>query len=447
MYTDSSLAAKDPTTGKTVPWDLIDGITWIDGSVDSDLPMARLAELFNVNHFIVSQVNPHVVPFLAKEEEMVADQVHGNNVQAAGSAFLRNAAVGAKEEIVYRLQQTADAGIMPIWVTKLRSILNQQYSGDINIFPKIAYADFPRVLSNPTQEYMLGCMLTGQRATWPKLSRVQNHVAIELALEAAIHEAKIRSTFQDTQPISRPKSATELCAQNRSKSLLKLSLSASKTAPTSPVLRKSAPTSPVLSRKRDFQPGSSRGDGDAVWGRRLGFSRLFALGDERCEDDDDDDEEYDDKDDFSPLEPHIDANPTTTTAPPTLSTPAARQPPPPPAFTLSSPHTTPPIAFSTTSSTSTTTHNSNTNTNANANTPTYTPLPTSSSSTPERRAFFLANLAMTPASGGSTALPFPVVAAMPRSPGVGGVEGLEGEDEDRQEGDDDDGALGLGLEF
>lgn len=410
--------------------------------------MARLAELFNVNHFIVSQVNPHVVPFLAKEEEMVADQVHGNNVQAAGSAFLRNAAVGAKEEIVYRLQQTADAGIMPIWVTKLRSILNQQYSGDINIFPKIAYADFPRVLSNPTQEYMLGCMLTGQRATWPKLSRVQNHVAIELALEAAIHEAKIRSTFQDTQPISRPKSATELCAQNRSKSLLKLSLSASKTAPTSPVLRKSAPTSPVLSRKRDFQPGSSRVDGDAVWGRRLGFSRLFALGDERCEDDDDE-EEYDDKDDFSPLEPHIDASPTTTTAPPTLSTPAARQPPPPPAFTLSSPHTTPPIAFSTTSSTSST----NTNTNAPPNptsTPTPTPLPTSTptpSSTPERRAFFLANLAMTPASGGSTALPFPVVAAMPRSPGVGGVSGLEGEDEDRQEGDDDDGALGLGLEF
>jgi len=26
--------------------------------------MARLSEQFNVNHFIVSQVNPHVVPFL-----------------------------------------------------------------------------------------------------------------------------------------------------------------------------------------------------------------------------------------------------------------------------------------------------------------------------------------------------------------------------------------------
>ena len=40
--------------------------TWIDGSVESDLPMKRISQLFNVNHFIVSQVNPHVVPFLQK---------------------------------------------------------------------------------------------------------------------------------------------------------------------------------------------------------------------------------------------------------------------------------------------------------------------------------------------------------------------------------------------
>ena len=34
---------------------------WEDGSVQADLPMQRLSELFNINHFIVSQVNPHVV--------------------------------------------------------------------------------------------------------------------------------------------------------------------------------------------------------------------------------------------------------------------------------------------------------------------------------------------------------------------------------------------------
>jgi len=40
------------------------GEQYIDGSISSDLPMLRLAELFNVNTFIVSQTNPWVVPFM-----------------------------------------------------------------------------------------------------------------------------------------------------------------------------------------------------------------------------------------------------------------------------------------------------------------------------------------------------------------------------------------------
>jgi hypothetical protein len=35
-----------------------------DGSLSADLPHDRLKELFNVQVFIVSQVNPHVVKFL-----------------------------------------------------------------------------------------------------------------------------------------------------------------------------------------------------------------------------------------------------------------------------------------------------------------------------------------------------------------------------------------------
>jgi TAG lipase/steryl ester hydrolase/phospholipase A2/LPA acyltransferase len=61
---------------------------------------------------------------------------------------------------MHRLQQLADTGVLPNLVTKGRSILSQRYSGDINIFPKINYADFPRVLTNPTPEFMVGCMLT-----------------------------------------------------------------------------------------------------------------------------------------------------------------------------------------------------------------------------------------------------------------------------------------------
>jgi TAG lipase/steryl ester hydrolase/phospholipase A2/LPA acyltransferase len=34
-----------------------------DGSMEMDLPMQQLSEMFNINHFIVSQANPHAVMF------------------------------------------------------------------------------------------------------------------------------------------------------------------------------------------------------------------------------------------------------------------------------------------------------------------------------------------------------------------------------------------------
>lgn len=37
---------------------------WRDGSLEEDLPMRSLSEMFNVNYFLVSQTNPHIVPAL-----------------------------------------------------------------------------------------------------------------------------------------------------------------------------------------------------------------------------------------------------------------------------------------------------------------------------------------------------------------------------------------------
>lgn len=41
---------------------------WRDGSLETDLPIGPLKELFNVNHFIVSQANPHIAPLLRLKE-------------------------------------------------------------------------------------------------------------------------------------------------------------------------------------------------------------------------------------------------------------------------------------------------------------------------------------------------------------------------------------------
>ena len=52
---------------------------WRDGSLEIDLPMIQLKELFNVNHFIVSQANPHIAPLLRLKEFV---RTYGGNFAA-----------------------------------------------------------------------------------------------------------------------------------------------------------------------------------------------------------------------------------------------------------------------------------------------------------------------------------------------------------------------------
>ncbi|KAL8934183.1 MAG: hypothetical protein Q9216_006032 [Gyalolechia sp. 2 TL-2023] len=199
VFSAATILAKDPKTGDAVPWNPSPQ-RWIDGSVDNDLPMTRLAEMFNVNHFIVSQVNPHVVPFLVKEEESVTQEARqSTSTTSSGPSWLHHATHLAKDEALHRMRTMADIGIFPNALTKAISVISQKYSGDITIFPQISYSDFPRMLSNPTPEFMGHALLCGKRATWPKLSRVRNHCAIELALDDAVQKLRARVVFSPSQ--------------------------------------------------------------------------------------------------------------------------------------------------------------------------------------------------------------------------------------------------------
>lgn len=187
--------AKDPLTGEPVPWNDLHR-QYIDGSVDGDLPMTRLSEMFNVNHFIVSQVNPHVVPFLPKDDEPSSLT---NQESHTVPRWLQTMTHLAKDEVLHRMTVLSELGVFPNSFNKVVSIMNQRYSGDINIYPEILYANFPRILQNPTTDFMLKACLTGERATWPKFSRIRNHCAIELALDSAIQTMRARVAFSPNQ--------------------------------------------------------------------------------------------------------------------------------------------------------------------------------------------------------------------------------------------------------
>ncbi|KAF4120423.1 TAG lipase / steryl ester hydrolase / phospholipase A2 / LPA acyltransferase [Geosmithia morbida] len=198
IFNAPPLLVKDPLTGEHLPWNPTPQ-RWIDGSVDNDLPMTRLAEMFNVNHFIVSQVNPHVIPFLANDDYIVPDRTpvaekrqHNDNMDLAYTLTSL-----ARDEALHRLQFLAEVGIFPNMVDKIRSVLSQKYSGDITILPEMSMQDLPGILTNPTVEFITRSTLLGERATWPKLSRIRDRCAIELALDRAVHCLRARVVFEE----------------------------------------------------------------------------------------------------------------------------------------------------------------------------------------------------------------------------------------------------------
>ena len=191
VFSPYVLMAKDPLTGDTVPWNDLHK-QYIDGSVENDLPMTRLSEMFNVNHFIVSQVNPHVLPFLSKEESNAyADEGEADQ----RDSWFRTITNLARDEALHRMTVLSDLGIFPNLLTKAVAVISQKYFGDITIFPEIPYTNFPLMFKNPTPDFILKACLGGERATWPKLGRIRNHLAIELALDSAIQTMRARVAF------------------------------------------------------------------------------------------------------------------------------------------------------------------------------------------------------------------------------------------------------------
>eukprot|EP01124_Arcella_intermedia_P022508 TRINITY_DN3366_c0_g1_i2.p1 TRINITY_DN3366_c0_g1~~TRINITY_DN3366_c0_g1_i2.p1 ORF type:complete len:484 (-),score=77.40 TRINITY_DN3366_c0_g1_i2:158-1609(-) len=156
LYEPVELMVKD-LKGDLVPYHP-SPLKWSDGSVTTDLPVARLSELFNVNHFIVSQVNPHVIPFIS-----------GTRNQANGQGIYSKFITLCKSEIIHRINQAADLGIIPRKLDFLASVSGQSYKGHITIVPTLKLEDYANLLANPTVPWIKECMLKSGRNTWESI--------------------------------------------------------------------------------------------------------------------------------------------------------------------------------------------------------------------------------------------------------------------------------------
>jgi NTE family protein len=181
--------------GKRVPY--MPSLRWTDGSLKSDLPGIRLRRLHNVNHFVVSQTNPHVIPF-----------VRGTLQQQSALGGLADfAALMARNTTQYAIT----IGRLSLPMKRVRrtldyvgSILEQDYHGNITIVPKLSLWRYANVAGNPRIDAVVRFIREGERATWKRLEMVRNQTVIAQTLDRCLRRVDPRRASRpSTQPVGR----------------------------------------------------------------------------------------------------------------------------------------------------------------------------------------------------------------------------------------------------
>ncbi|ETI33965.1 hypothetical protein L914_18681 [Phytophthora nicotianae] len=165
--------------GNVVPYNSL-GKEWCDGSIQHDLPMETMASCFNVTNFIVSQVNPHVVPF-------VGDEI--NQPGFRKSIFHTLESVIAAD-VRHRLKMLAFLGLFPkIYGHQFSAYFRQNFSGNVTLVPEFSFQEAIgiKAIQNPSKQDMHDYIEGGQRTAWPKLAYIRHLCSIEKCLDRQLN--------------------------------------------------------------------------------------------------------------------------------------------------------------------------------------------------------------------------------------------------------------------
>lgn len=170
--------------GTVVPW--MENELWVDGSVRGDLPFAPLTQMFNINHYITSQANPHVVPFLSAQGS--SGGVVPELARAGKNLTLRSAT-----ELLDLARRHAPGGAMRDVMWTAHAVADQSYAGaDMHIQLPFIPALYTKVLSNPTYKEFKEYVRLGELATWPRLPMIRDRTRLSRLFGTCIGHLQAR---------------------------------------------------------------------------------------------------------------------------------------------------------------------------------------------------------------------------------------------------------------
>ncbi|MBK6907095.1 MAG: DUF3336 domain-containing protein [Rhodocyclaceae bacterium] len=164
--------------GKVTPW--MEDELWVDGSVNGDLPFDLLRQMLNINHFITSQANPHVVPLLS---------FYGNRtgVSASLTRAASNIALKSSAELLDLARRHVPGQTLRNSLAKAYAVSNQTYAGnDMHVQLPFRPKLYAKVLNNPSLDEFKAYVRMGEQATWPRLPMIRDRTRLSRMFGTAI---------------------------------------------------------------------------------------------------------------------------------------------------------------------------------------------------------------------------------------------------------------------
>jgi TAG lipase/steryl ester hydrolase/phospholipase A2/LPA acyltransferase len=192
------------------------GLKWLDGSMQSDLPMARLGELFNVNFFIVSQVNPQARLFTGQGVGSPTGPIFSI------AQFLRRQlkqSLLSFSSLLLGTSGRVSPWLRPVGFTPVGLIV-QEYEGDVTIFNGGGMTEAFNLLNNGSNKILRTFTKASEWETWWYMTLIQNACAIEVAMNEIIEDLQAQLSGITQISVSEPVSPTMSATMSRRPSIL-----------------------------------------------------------------------------------------------------------------------------------------------------------------------------------------------------------------------------------
>lgn len=170
-----------------------------DGSMEQDLPMQQLSEMFNINHFIISQANPHAVLFASYNQKV---SVWANPLTGFVSQIVSFLKDQVRSWLLHLVDCIGARRITPLFETQRgigAQFFTQEYEGrlsDISLIPWHGHRGLTsallHIIYNPSEAEFREWIQAAERETWRYIPTIKSHIAEEITLDRCVQRLRKR---------------------------------------------------------------------------------------------------------------------------------------------------------------------------------------------------------------------------------------------------------------